>query len=266
VVEFHAKGHGPEHLTRYHSAFIAVRVCNVDGRSGILVTGGWQDYGQRVSGYQGLVLGGLVDQPAPGYASGFAPYLSITCYDDGGQADCADVSGSLATWTSEADQIVEGHHLTQILFRVRDATDKIAGSTRLTGPHTFHHICGGSGAYNPVGCQANNTTGQVHQVFGNVPEAWDTLDGEADGRVTYAGYTDRYGRIVQGCSEIGLDCVPLLLNNVPVGKFGTFYKGPSSGTFSPAAEPERDIYFCGTVVCSETSPGAMPSGWVSEHN
>ena len=29
---------------------------------------------------------------------------------------------------------------------------------------------------------------------------------------------------------------------------------------------ERDIYFCGTAVCSENSPGAVPSGWIGEHN
>jgi hypothetical protein len=32
--------------------------------------------------------------------------------------------------------------------------------------------------------------------------------------VTYRGYTDRYGAIVQGCTQAALDCIPLRLDNV----------------------------------------------------
>jgi hypothetical protein len=30
--------------------------------------------------------------------------------------------------------------------------------------------------------------------------------------------------------------------------------------------PERDIYFCGGVQCSEESPSAVPSGWIGAEN
>jgi hypothetical protein len=45
---------------------------------------------------------------------------------------------------------------------------------------------------------------------------WDE-DGAANGRFTFHGYTDRYGTIVDGCTEPGLDCVPTILEDFPIG-------------------------------------------------
>jgi hypothetical protein len=52
-----------------------------------------------------------------------------------------------------------------------------------------------------------------------VPESLDAQDGVRDGHVTFNGYTDRWGRMVSGCSLPGADCVPLKLTNMKVGRY-----------------------------------------------
>lgn len=265
AVEFHAKGHGPEHLTRNHSAFIAAVVCNLSGGRGVLLTGGWQDYGQRISPYQGLVLA-LSDQPQPSYPTGLPPYLSLGCNNCGAKAGPPS-----STWTSLPTYITGGNQLAQLLFRVRDPSQSINGATRTNPPQAFTWVCGGA-LFNPIGCKANNTTGTVHQVFGYIPPEWDELDGVDDDAVTYQGYTDRWGHLVEGCEAQGLDCVPLYLSTVPVGHFSTTFDNAVTA-FSAAALPDRDICF---TPRTKTSPGgqlvncdvpnAVPSGWAGPNN
>lgn len=274
AVEFHARGNGVEHMHRVHSSFIAVVICNTSGGRGVLATGGWQDYGQRTSGYQGLVLA-LPDQPQPSYPSGLAPYVALSCYNDVGSPDCgAKATHSDATWVSRPQMTPgSGHVLAQLLFRARDTHQWVNGSTRQSPPPTFRWVCGNA-AYNPAGCRGNNTTATIHQVFGVVPDAWDMLDGLADGKVTYVGFTDRWGNVVSDCLSVSLDCVPLYLRDVPIGGFSTTFDDALLA-FSIAALPERDIYFCSSAgkgapsapyVCTETSYGATPSGWLSADN
>jgi len=45
------------------------------------------------------------------------------------------------------------------------------------------------------------------------------IDTDGDGYVTYEGYTNRHGEIVEDCTEVGLDCVPLQIIDMPVGRF-----------------------------------------------
>jgi hypothetical protein len=41
---------------------------------------------------------------------------------------------------------------------------------------------------------------------------------------------------------------------------------PGKGTNIVSYLPERDIYFCAGVPCSETTAGAVPSGWIGTEN
>jgi hypothetical protein len=52
-----------------------------------------------------------------------------------------------------------------------------------------------------------------------IDPAWDTLDGVSDGYVTYNGYTDRWQRMrpAGACTGISLDCIPIMMQNVPIG-------------------------------------------------
>lgn len=271
AVEFHARGNGHEHLTRVHSSFIAVTVCNPQGQRGVLVTGGWQDYGQRVSSYQSEDILALSGQPDPAYRGLLSPYLSLDCYDDtGNQADDCGTKfiHSGATWVSrpQAREMIDCcHKVAQLLFRSRDPHQWVNGSSRfLLDAQTFRWVCGVE-TYNPVGCRGNNTTVRIHQVFGDVPEAWDSLDGAVDGLVTWQGYTDRWGNVVEGCEQAGLDCVPIYLQNVPVGGFSSTFDNEVPAS-SPEALPERDIYFCSSLPCTEGDFGAVSSGWIGAEN
>jgi hypothetical protein len=57
----------------------------------------------------------------------------------------------------------------------------------------------------------------AHLVSVLVPTDWDALDGVQDGRVTYQGFTDRWGNLVANCAPVGMDCVPLWLDRVRTG-------------------------------------------------
>lgn len=67
----------------------------------------------------------------------------------------------------------------------------------------------------------NNANGSwqepAHLVSVFVPDEWDALDGVLDGRVTFQGFTDRWGNLVGPCAPEGMDCVPLWLDRVRTG-------------------------------------------------
>jgi hypothetical protein len=75
---------------------------------------------------------------------------------------------------------------------------------------------------NPSDCAFNGTRRGMKEVAIFVDPAWDQASFDTDPRVgfvTFSRYTDRYQRLlpVGACSVIGVDCVPLVLKNVPVG-------------------------------------------------
>lgn len=71
-------------------------------------------------------------------------------------------------------------------------------------------------------CNQNNSEAALFRVWVTVPEALDgsqyDQDGLENGRFVGSGYTNRYGDIVQDCTEIGLDCIPFESTGVPLGR------------------------------------------------
>jgi hypothetical protein len=111
----------------------------------------------------------------------------------------------------------------------------------------------------------------VHEISGVIPAAWDNLEGfDTDlraGRVTAEGFTTRFGALNIACTEPGPDCHPIKMESAFVGTYGSVLVfTPGKGTNIVPFMPERDIYFCGGLVCAETSPGAVPSGWIGPNN
>jgi hypothetical protein len=74
----------------------------------------------------------------------------------------------------------------------------------------------------------NNSLHHVYDVQVFIPASLDT---DGDGIVTYSGYTDRRGNVVQGCAAPGLDCIPLEIVNAPVGR-AIFSRGNSGVRFT----------------------------------
>lgn len=59
----------------------------------------------------------------------------------------------------------------------------------------------------------------VHLLTFNLQGVMDGLDGKQDGFITYTGFTDRYGNIVQSCGPVSADCIPLAIDHMKVGTY-----------------------------------------------
>jgi hypothetical protein len=73
-------------------------------------------------------------------------------------------------------------------------------------------------------CSLNGSNLQAHDIGLKIPSEMDT---DGDNLVNFSGYTNRYGEIVEGCTAVGLDCVPLEIINMPVGRYA--YRDSNSG-------------------------------------
>jgi hypothetical protein len=266
VLQYHAFGnYAIEFESRVHSTAALLKVCDPanPGDCGVMFVVMHQDYGQRVSCYQGQVLP-YPDTPNPGYESSLGPYLTL---DSTGPSGCRESLEQVrpsnlnanSIWTSKGGR-TGAQNLFNLLFRVRDSY-QLLDTVDLEYPFIFNFVCGGA-AYDPAGCRYNNSTTRVHEVGGVIPAEW----GAGAGRVTLDGYVNGLGQLVPECAAPGPGCFPLKLINVPVGAYGSELTAGKVSNPDPVSNPERDIYFCAGLPCAETDPGAVPSGWIGENN
>jgi hypothetical protein len=70
------------------------------------------------------------------------------------------------------------------------------------------------------------------------------------------------------CTAPGTDCHPIKLVQAFTGRYlSQFSLVPGEkANFSDGNLPDRDIYFCNGVVCTEFDPGAVSSGWIGKNN
>jgi hypothetical protein len=283
VIEYHGFGnYAVEAEARIHSTAALLRQCRADNPTdyGYIFVIQLQDYGQRITPYQGEVLA-FPNQPDPGYPSPNGPYLSFNCIDTvthnpqcRASLEQAQTSDASTNWTSKPTGA--GYSTTpgifRLLWRATDTYQNLDWNDQ-EYPYTFLWLCtnDGGATYNPVGCKYNNTTTQVQEIAGTIPPSWDNLAGwDSDprsGRVTATGFIDGAGDINKSCTAPSTDCYPIKLEQAFTGTYGSvlvFTKG--KGKNIVPINPERDIYFCNGQVCSEDDPGATPSGWVGPNN
>jgi hypothetical protein len=281
VIQYHSFGdYSIELEARFHSAMALMRQCleSNPGDYGYVFINQLEDYGQRVTPYQGTVLQ-YPFTPLPEYDSSLKPYFTVECI--GGVPPCEkypDYQSFLdqkntadSLWVSEPLHLADsGSPLFALLFKTRDIY-QVLDWTDQEYPFTFLWLCSADGGqtYDPAGCRFNNTTTRVQQVAGTIPASWDNLPGfDTDmraGRITAEGYVTRFGELTMDCTTPDTDCHPIKLVQAFVGSYGSLFFDKEE-TSSPIGTPERDIYFCGDQVCSEDSPGAVPSGWVGQEN
>lgn len=287
VIQYHGFGdYAIEAESRIHSTVALLRQCRSANPTdyGYVFANQLQDYGQRIAPYQGTILP-YPNQPVPAFPSPRGPYLSFNCidliapYDVHCRAGLPQAQSSTAdsNWTSKptgtGTSTTPG--LFRLLWRVRNNYQEIHMDNwpSATYPFDFIWLCtsDGGATYDPSGCKYNNTTTQVHEIAGRIPTTWDNLAGwdtnPAAGRVTAEGFINSAGNINAACSEPGAECYPIKLINAFTGTYGSVLvftdgKGPNI----VPVRPDRNIFFCGGVVCSETDPGAVPSGWVGQNN
>jgi len=295
VVGYHTFGdYSIEMQARQHSAVFLLKVCNPSSPNdcGIMFVGNLEDYGQRVSPYQTTIIytiaqGCTVDNacpinPVPAYAVASGPYFTLDCvYTNlpGCRTSLTQIINSnlntVSKWSSKLTGTgarPPGNRLVDLLFDVRD-TYQVLDSRDLTYPFTFAWVCSSNNGttYNPVGCKHSNAATAVHEVNGIVPSiGWDNVAGwDANptvGRVTVNGFVDELGNPATACTVAGVGCYPVKMVDMFVGKYGDYLTLNKISIINADNTPSRNIFFCGGVVCSETSPGAIPSGWIGAGN
>jgi hypothetical protein len=275
AVQYHTFGdYSIEFNARVHSAVALARQC-VPGNAdhGYIFTIQHQDYGQRLYNYQGANMP-YQDAPPP-YATGLGPYFTSQCIYCGNKYDTRSAilaaRGNVAsTWTSKGGRVPQQSFF-NLLFRARDLYQTVDLRDQKY-PFTFVWMCSADAGltYDPVGCRYNNSTTRVHEVRFIIPPDWDNLEGfdkdPRPGRVTGEGFTNMHGLLDLSCPAPSMSCFPIKLVSAYVGHTGAELQPNKTQQFTPIGLPERDIYFCGGIACSETSPGAVPSGWLGAGN
>jgi hypothetical protein len=231
-VQYHIVGHAMDALTRLHSYYLEYRICRYPSyaQCGILRIGGWVHFGELQIPYTGarfLRPGGTVDFGLGStYGGGGAqlvmafdsdtsavlstsgePYVAMTGIEDEaflrehGVLDCCFTE----VWSADDLDNEFGYNpYARFLVRVWDSWG-VMNTSNLNQPRFFCR----DGA-----CDFNASRHSLNEISARIPAAWDS---NSDGLANFQGYTNRHGHLASGCTAPGLDCVPLSVENVPVG-------------------------------------------------
>lgn len=285
VIQVHGFGNYAVELeASVHSVVALLRQCTTSSPNdyGYVFVSQHVSYGQIISPYQG----DLMVYPyytVPPFDTPRGPYLSMDCIGQklpGQRGDCRDnlaqarMFDANSIWTSKPTGLGQrpaNSSLLQVLWRLRDTYQMFDWNDQ-SYPYSFLWLCSNDGSsYVPAGCKYNNSTTQVHEVQGTIPASWDNLAGfDTDprvGRITAQGFVTNFGELNTSCTTAGPNCEPIKMVQAFVGPYGSvLVYTPDKGTNLVPYLPERDIYFCGGVPCTEASPGAVPSGWIGAEN
>lgn len=214
----HQMADGHDTPVRHHSYWAEVRGCvNADlNDCGYMRIGGWQDTGVlEVDALPVIVPEGAHNRVKQhsSTAPGAVWYPSSQVAENGQQGL---FRGSLT------------------IYDMWDYTDP-------TAPEEFtDRVC-----WPGPRCRINATNYFPHLILMDIPaEFEDIVDPDNNGYADYEGWVNRWGTIVTGCTEVGLDCIPLKLVHVRTNVDYSI-EGLGGG---PARD--YDIYFAG-----------RPSGW-----
>jgi hypothetical protein len=283
AILYHGMGdYAMELESSVHSTAALLRFCNPDAPTdyGYMYTVQHVTYGQVVVPYQGPFVAPYPNAPQPAYGAGFGPYISVDCV--GPVIQCRSSLDFIRSrgldansyWTAKntgSGTRPDNSVLFRPFFRVRDAYQVFDWADQ-SHPFSYLWVCGGD-MFDPMGCEYNNSTTQIHEIAGRIPAEWDNLAGvdtepEA-GRITFEGYTTRFGDLAPNCTEPGEDCHPIKLVRAFPGTYGSLvvnYPGDKAPLNIVPLLPERDIYWCDETVCAEGDAGAVPSGWIGAGN
>lgn len=239
ITAFRALAHMDGHnvVSDYHSYVVEARVCREDNPDdcGTVRIGGWQFVGDlhidRVVVYDRDERTLAPRAPRP-----------VFLYND--QAG----NSQFASWypVSPMGWVRVATEFGDLWGHFGAVSEPVSSPNDLTFvPHCFDPD---TGEVEP-GCELNNSRRKPEIIGITVgPAQLRMLDLPLETtNVTWSGYFDRYGNVVEGCTEVGVDCIPVELDNVPVGvSDGYQYNGDYR---------EHDIYFDGE-----------PSGWIEYPN
>lgn len=205
-LEVHALGTNHDATSRFHSFALEARGC-IRGRCGIVREGGWLDYGiLRVDFGKPFYVEHVALPGDPTEQTTFNP-VRLHKSRASEQRD--------ATWYSQPGRWNRHLSTPGLRFETWSPVDP-------ADPARLASWCAVGADRKPApGCTANGSWLETHLIPIRVPAALDGRDGRNDGLVTFRGHTDRYGAIrpAGACRAAGLDCVPLVLEHMPVGTY-----------------------------------------------
>lgn len=249
-LQFHVVGQFGANF-RTHSFWLEGRVCDQTGQQcGTIKTGGWSDFGILCVPYKGdhVPLPGM-DPPNPPTLANGEVDCEVPPYRGHVDHQVALERGKDISYTWNSSSRYGYNNIVEYDFQSRDDF----GGINVNEPAELSFVCPG------FRCDSNHSTMLVYEIIVDIPAALDT---DGDGFVTYSGYSDRYGSVLDGdCSPLDIDCVPLEIENVPVGVAS--YRVPLR---PDTPHNEYDVYFCGGTVCGPDDPGATPAGWIVHPN
>ncbi len=194
-VQYHAIVSAFGSAVRFHSIAVEARLCDEQtGICGNFRGGGHLDYGNLfIDGVLAPLPGDNPDANNP--TSGFGTRLHNT--------------DSFEIWYS-GDTLRESPTMHSLLFVNLFFSDPF-GPLNVNDPTELTFYCP------DFQCGSNNSKVRLHHMQINLTDPALDLDG--DGTVDIDGYTDRYGNLIGGCSVPSVDCVPLLVEGLPVGVY-----------------------------------------------
>lgn len=229
-------------VVRFHSYWVEAKVCRLSNPTdcGTIRTGGWMDYGR---------LAVTTRQPNGSFTSVFVPLPSDppTLPDSTRRLHPGNSDAAVNPLTTASESFWYG---------TRKITEYMSPPAL---PHTVH-IAQGDVWQNIStitttqtslychDCQFNGSTIQMHQLGFRVDQMLkNKYDADGNGRIDYSGFTDRFGVVSTACTEVGLDCVPFILTNVPMLSYS--YRddghgiGPSTKEYDVSPDGESWITY-----------------------
>ena len=211
-IQYHALGGAHEATVRFHSFWAEAYVCDTAGRCGIVRTGGHSDFGILHCPYKTAHCplesdpAGEVDLNQPPYRA-FTPIELVLTHNH--------VPNQWNSGTSSA-VVRQQFDTYNKLFEYDWTSHDDWGGINVANPgeashdlNMIHLICP------DYQCPYNHSTARFYEIIARIPQELDT---DGDGFVTYQGFTDRRGNILSGdCGAWSMDCVPLIIENAPVG-------------------------------------------------
>lgn len=201
-------------VVRFHSYWVEAKVCLPSdlANCGTIRTGGWMDYGR---------LSVTTRHPNGQFTSVFVPLPSdpptppdSTRRLHPGNSDAAVnplTTASESFWYGTR-KITAGMSVPALFHTVHIAQGDIWQNISPTSPSITNLYC--------YSCEFNGSTIQMHQLGFRVDQMLkNKYDPDNNGRIDFNGYTDRFGVVSTTCTAAGLDCVPLVLTNVPIAGY-----------------------------------------------
>ena len=212
-IQFHGVFSADGAKVRFHSFWGEARGCNIDtGQCGFIRTGGHADYG--VLKIDNVII------PLPGdpvnLNGASRPHFRNF------------FNGEFAYWRTTVSSGVNP------FFRYQINSNDVWDLIDPADPTTLNLHCPA------FDCEQNNSNIRIVIMRFLVPAELD-LDG--DGIVNFSGYTDRHGTVVSGCTEVGLDCIPLEIEGLEPSDYWTLELNDTTVTYPGGTEFDISPFF-----------------------